>query len=285
MDAAHQRADLPTLRTIPGPTAASGDRRRFWRLVWHLAKTDFVLKYQGSAFGYLWSLLNPLMLFGVLYLVFTKVFRLGDSVPHYAALLLLNVMLFQFFADTTSRCVTSIVGAEGLIRKMEFPRLAIPLSIILAGTFTLALDLIVVLGYMLVSGVPVMTTWLLLPVLMVWLYIFTIGASLLLSTLYVFFRDIAQIWLVVSRVMFYASPVLLPIELFPPGWRKVLLINPLAPLFAQTRVWLVDANAPTFAQALGGEVFWIIPTVVLLGIFVLGAWVFDREAPRVAEQI
>ena len=275
----------PGLRDIRGPSALTGDTRRFWRLLWYMAKSDFKLKYQGSVFGYLWSLASPLMLFGILYLVFTEVVRFG-GVNNYAAVLIINVMLFQFFGDATSSAMTSIVARETLVRKMEFPRLVIPLSVVLASTFTLALDLIVVFAFLIVAtGLPVLSTWVLLPVLIVWLYIFTVGTSLLLAMAYVRFRDTAQIWTVISRVLFYASPVLFPIELFPSAWKALLLLNPLAPLFAQARVWLVDPSAPTFAEAMGGPVYWIYPVLVLVTVSLLGAWLFDRDAPRVAEQL
>lgn len=275
----------PELREIPGPSALSRDIRKFWRLVWHLGRTDFTTRYEGSAFGFLWSLLNPLLLFGVLYVVFTKIIRFGNDIPNYASVLLLNIMMFQFFAEATSRALGSIVGGEGFVRKMEFPRLAIPLSILLGSAFTLGLDLVVVLGYMLIAGVPVTTGWLLLPALVLWLFIFTAGLSLLLSTLFVYYRDTAQIWQVISRIMFYGSPVLFPIELFPADWKGILLLNPLAPLFTESRVWIVDPNAPTFSEALGGNVFWIYPTLILVTVVVLGVWLFDRQAPRVAEEL
>jgi ABC-2 type transport system permease protein len=275
----------PALVEIRGPSALSGSTRRFWRLVWHLARTEFVLKYKGSVFGYVWSLLSPLLLFGVLYLAFTEILRFGQGVENYAATLLLNLMLFQFFADSTSRAMTSIVGGEPLVRKMDFPRFAIPFSVVVAVSFTLGLDLIVVLAYMLIAGVPVTATWLLLPVLISWLALFAVGASLLLSALFVYFRDTAQIWTVLTRVMFYASPVLFPIELFPSGWKTVLLLNPLAPLFTEARVWMVDPGAPGFTEAMGGAIYWIYPMLVLVTIVILGFWLFEREAPKVAEQL
>jgi ABC-2 type transport system permease protein len=251
-----------------------------------MAKTDFQLKYQGSAFGYVWSLMSPLLLFAVLYLVFTEVIRFGGGVPHYAAMILLNIMLFTFFQEATSRSLVSIVTREGVIRKTEFPRLVVPLSIVLASTFTLGLDLMVVIFFIVfVDGVPVTATWLLLPVLVLWLYTFTVGVSLLLSTLYVRFRDTAQIWTVLSRVLFYGSPVLFPITLFPEGAKALLLINPLAPLFAQARVWMIDPSAATYSQAMGGAVYWIYPVLVMVSLVALGIWMFDRDAPRVAEEI
>jgi ABC-2 type transport system permease protein len=251
-----------------------------------MAKSDFRLKYHGSVLGYLWSLISPLLLFGVLYLVFTRVINFGGSVQYFAGMILLNIMLFQFFAEATSRSVTSVVLREGLVRKMEFPRLAIPLSIVLASSFGLGIDLLVVIGFLLfVVEVPVTATWLLLPVLLLWLYVFTLGASLLLAMLFVRFRDTAQIWTVLTRVMFYGSPVLFPIELFPASWKAVLLLNPLAPVFAQARVWIVDPSAPTFSEALGGGALWIYPMLIMLTVAALGIWLFARDAPRVAEQL
>jgi ABC-2 type transport system permease protein len=277
--------NVPELRDIRGPSALTGDPVRFWHLLWNAAKTEFKLKYQGSVFGYLWSLMSPFLLFGILYLVFTKVIRFG-AVNHYAAMLIINILLFQFFAEVTNRAMTSIVGREALVRKMEFPRLVIPLSIVLAATFTLGIDLVVVLGFLVViTGLPVLDTWVLLPVLILWLYAFTVGAALVLSMVYVRFRDTAQIWAILTRVLFYGSPVLFPIELFPPAWKAILVVNPLAPLFTESRVWLVDPSAPTFSEAMGGGVYWIFPALVLVMVLALGFWLFDREAPRVAEQL
>jgi ABC-2 type transport system permease protein len=273
------------LREIRGPRVLGRDPRRFWRLLWHLARFDFKLKYAGSVFGYLWSLVGPLVLFGVLYLAFTRIVRFGTGVENYAVVLLFNIMLFQFFAEATSRSLSSIVAREPLVRKMEFPRLAIPLSVVLASTFGLAIDLIVVIGFALAAGVPVTATWLLIPVLVLWLYAFTVGASFLLATLYVRFRDIIQIWQVLSRAMFYGSPVLFPIELFPTGWKPLLLLNPLAPLFAQARVWFVDPGAPSYAEAMGGGIYWIYPTLILVTVIALGIWYFGRETPRAAEAL
>jgi ABC-2 type transport system permease protein len=275
----------PVLRDIRGPSAFGADAARFRRLLWYMAKTEFRLKYQGSVFGYLWSLVSPLLLFGVLYLVFTRVVRFGNDVQHFPAVLLLNIMLFQFFADASSRAVFSIVQREDVVRKMEFPRVVIPLSIVLATSFTLALDLVVVIGFILAIGVPVTATWLLWPVLVLWIYVFTIGASVLVSTLFVRFRDIAQIWTVLTRVMFYGSPVLFPISLFPAGWKAVLLLNPLAPLFTESRVWIVDPSAPSFSEAMGGAIYWLYPSLVFVSVIVLGFWLFQREAPRAAEEL
>jgi ABC-2 type transport system permease protein len=250
-----------------------------------LARTEFVLKYKGSVFGYLWSLVSPLLLFGVLYVAFTKVFRVGGDIPHYAVLLLLNLTLFDFFADTTSRAMTAMVARESVVRKMEFPRLALPLSIVLASTFTLVLNLIVVVGFALATGVHPIWTWLLFPVLLLYLYGFTVGCSLLLSPAFIRFRDTAQIWIVITRAMFYASPVLFPIEFFPAGAKIALAVNPLAPLFAESRIWFLDPGAPTFGEVMGSSAYLIFPLFFYALVVVVGTWLFQHDAPHVAEEL
>src|SRR5512141_1675457 len=123
------------LRPVTGPSALAGDVRRFLVLTHTLAVAEFKLRFFGSALGYLWQLMRPLMLFGVLLLVFTKVARFGDAVPHYAEGLLLGIVLFTFFSESTGGAVTSLVNRESLVRKIEFPRLAVPLSVVLQSTF------------------------------------------------------------------------------------------------------------------------------------------------------
>ena len=120
-------------RPIRGPSALGGDLRRFVALTTTLAITDFKLKFFGSVLGYLWQLMRPLMLFGVLLAVFTQVFRIGAEVPNYPVLLLFNVVLFGFFQESTLTAVHSIVNQESVVRKTQFPRLVIPLAVVLTG--------------------------------------------------------------------------------------------------------------------------------------------------------
>jgi ABC-2 type transport system permease protein len=273
------------LRDIRGPSVLGGGWRRFWRLSWRMARTDFVLRYHGSVLGYAWSLMNPLLLFGVLYLAFTEVLRFGDQIDYFPALLLLNLMLFQFFSEVTSRSVISIVTSENLVRKMEFPRLAVPISLVLAGTLTLLLDLVVVFGYVIASGVPVRPTWLLFPVLLLVLYALTVGFSLLLSSLYVRYRDVAQVWIVATQALLYSSAVIFPLDFIPESLRSVLALNPLVWVFTQTRAWIIDPNAPSFIDVMETPTTLVGAAFVFVGVIALGVWTFIREAPRAAEEL
>lgn len=275
----------PALRDVQGPSALGGGTKRFWELTWLLATTDWKLNYLGTAFGYLWSLIRPLLLFGILYTVFSRILNLGAGIPHWPALLLFNVMLYTFFNESATRAVASIPGNEHIVRKTQFPRLVIPLSVVLTGVFNLCLNLLVVFVFLAATGVPPMLGWLALPLVVVLLVVLTTGVATLLSVLYVRFRDVSQIWSVLALAIFYASPILYPVQKVPGSLTWLLCINPFAPLANEVRRLLVQPDAPSSVEA-AGTVFAIIgPAIVLVVVCVLGYWAFMRAAPQVAEEL
>jgi ABC-2 type transport system permease protein len=277
------------LREVRGPGALGGGRQRFFDLLWLMAVTEFKRVYFGTVLGYLWSLVRPLLLFGVLYFVFTEGLKIGntDEVEHYAVLLLMGIVLYTFFQESTTQSVTSVVNQEGVVRKTQFPRLVIPLATVLTATFNFTLNFLVVLAFVLVFGVDPSWTWLLLPVALFFLISFTVAASAALSVLYVRFRDVAIIWAVVAQVLFYATPIIYPITVFnSQTTERLLMINPLAVIFEQVRVWvLAEPQAPTAAEAAGGAVYLLPAAAIFVGICVFAAWIFRREAPRIAEDL
>jgi ABC-2 type transport system permease protein len=273
------------LRDVRGPSALGGGWRRALELLYLIAVTDFKRTYFGTALGYVWSLARPLMLFGVLLAVFTQVFRLGSQVPHYPVLLLLNVVLFGFFSEATTTAVTSIVNQESVVRKTQFPRLVIPLAVVLTSLFNLSLNLVVVFVFILAFGVGPMWTWLLFPVVLALLLAITIAVSMIVASLYPRFRDMAIIWTVASTILFYGTPVLYPLDVVPDTLRDILVINPLAPLFELARIWMIDPGAPGPADAAGGFVHLLPAIAIYVGTCALAVWVFNREAPRIAEEL
>jgi ABC-2 type transport system permease protein len=278
----------PTLREVRGPSAVGGGRQRFFDLLWLMSVTEFKRVYFGTVLGYLWSLIRPLMLFGVLLFVFTQALKFDTKeVEHYPVMLLLGIVLYTFFQEATNQSVTSVVTQEGVVRKTQFPRLVIPLATVLTCSFNLALNLLVVFVFILASGVDPTWTWLLLPVAVLFLFVLTAAVSSALSVLYVRFRDVSIIWAVVAQVLFYATPILYPITLFDnPTTERLLMINPLAVIFEQVRVWvLAEPNAPTAAEAAGGAIYLIPAAAIFVGLCAFAAWIFDREAPRVAEDL
>jgi ABC-2 type transport system permease protein len=275
----------PDARPIRGPGAYGGGLPRFVYLTWTMGLTEYRLTYFGSMLGWLWALMRPLLLFGVMYVVFTQIVRFGDDIPNYPVLLLLNIVLFSFFTDATTRAVTCVVEGEGIVRKMHFPRMVIPLSRVLTGVLNLAVSLAAVLVFLLAYGVSPMWTWLLLPLVLAPLVAITASAAMLVSALYVRFRDVGPIWAVVTTALFYGSPVLYTIEAVPEDWRTLVLCNPLAALLEQARHWLVDPDSPGVVDAIGGWGWALVPAALGVGICVLGLWVFNREAPRIAERL
>lgn len=271
---------------VKGPSALAGSPRRFVHLSLTLAVTEFKLRFFGSVLGYFWQLARPLLLFGALYLVFTEFVRIGEAVPFYPVVLLTNILLFTFFADGTG-AVGSLVERENLVRKIDFPRLAVPVSVVLTAIFNLALNLLVVLTFALASGVEPSWSWLQVPVLVAALIAFTLGFATLLSALYVRFRDIRPIWEVSLQLFFYGTPIIYTIETIDqaPWLKELIMLNPLAAILEQVRHALIDPAAPSAAAAAGGAERLLIPAGILVAVFALGLWVFNREAPRIAEEL
>ena len=273
-------------RRVRGPSAFGGGWRRTLYLTWIIGLTEYRLTYFGSALGYLWSLMRPLMLFGVLYVVFTQVVNFGDDIVNYPMLLLFNIVLFNFFADASSRAVTSVVEREAIVRKMSFPGMVIPFARVLSGGLNLGVSLVAVFIFLLGYGVNPRWTWLLLPLLLVPLVLLTLAVAMLLSALFVRFRDVGPIWAVISTALFYGSPVLYAIDKVPEEYRQVLmLVNPLADILEQGRRWVIDPNAEGAVAAAGGGAWILVPVAVGLAVCALGVWVFNHEAPRIAERL
>jgi len=273
---------------VAGPRAISGDPSRFWHLTLTLAYTDWKLRFFGSVLGYLWSLLRPLMLFGILYFVFSLIVRIGDQVENYPLVLLVGVVLFSYFSEVTSDCVQCVVDREQLVRKVTFPRMVVPLSVALSGSFSLVLNLVAVAVFVAASGVDPRLSWLLLPIPLLLLIAVAAGVGMLVSALYVPFRDVRPIWDVVLQGLFYATPIFFPIQ-FVIGQgellTKLVLLNPLAVIIVDARHLLLGPEAPSAADAAGSTAWLLIPAAVLVAAVALGFWVFNALAPRAAEDL
>jgi ABC-2 type transport system permease protein len=275
-----------------GPSAFGSDLRRFWALTSTLARTEFKLRFFGSVLGYVWSLMRPLMLFGVLYFVFVVIAKVG-TFPYYGVYLLASIVLFTYFAEVTGASVTCLVAREGMLRKVRFPRMVIPLAVSLTALFNLGMNLIAVLVFALISGVRPRWTWLEMPPLVALLVALATGIGMLLSALYVRYRDVQPIWDVVSQALFYASPVLYAIDkakgksIAGLNAEHLLMCNPLAVVFTQMRYAVLPTGdgAQSAVAAIGGWSHLLVPLGIVGGVFALGLWYFNREAPRIAENL
>jgi ABC-2 type transport system permease protein len=271
---------------VPGPSALGGGLRRALELLLVIAVTDFKRTYFGTALGYVWSVARPLMTFGVLLAVFTHVFHFAGSVRHYPVFLLFNIVLFGFFQDATSVAVGSIVAHEAVVRKTQFPRLVIPLAVVCTTMFNLLLSLLVAVAFLLAAGIAPSPSWLLLVVILLVLLIFTTAVSMIVSALYPRFRDIGIVWGVLSMALFYATPVLYPIRVVSAGFRDLIALNPLAPIFDLAQRWITAPSTPwPSAAQMGGPVRLGISIVTYGAVCAFAVWIFRREAPRIAEAL
>jgi len=256
-----------------------------------MARTEFKLRYFGSVLGYLWSLMRPLLFFGVLYLFFTKVVGLGKGIPHYGVYLLTCIVFWNFVAEATGSAVNCLVTREGLLRKVRFPRMVVPLSVSLTATFNLAMNFIAVIVFATLDGVAFGVRWVeLLPIAIALIFLAT-GLAMLLSALYVRFRDVAPIWEVTLQVWFYTSPIMFPAtsiaRRFGPGLVHYALLNPVAILLTQAGYAFIGHDTKHFppAERIAGLTTLVIALATIPCIFALGWWFFSREAPRVAEEL
>lgn len=275
------------LREIPGPSAFGGGLRRTWDLLWLISVTEFRVRYTNTLLGYGWSVLKPFMFFGIIYLVVAQVLRFGGTVKDFPLMLVMNLAIFGYFQEATSMAVRSISGKESMVRKMQFPRIVIPLTVNLSSAISLLFSLVGVFVLFIVAGLEPRWTWLLLPLVLVLLVTLTTALSMLLSIAYVRSEDVGQIWTLFLRALFYATPILYPLNLgaIPESVQTVISANPLSPLLEQARIWVIDADAPTTVEIAGPVMGLIVPLVIGLAVCVAGVLLFRRDAPRVAEAL
>jgi ABC-2 type transport system permease protein len=306
----------PLGQPIHGPRALTDDWPRFWHLTYNIARNEFKLKFFGSALGYVWQVMRPLLLFTVLYIFFVVISKVGKGghpgEADYGVQLLGSIVLFTFFGEATSGAVRSVVDRENLVRKIQFPRLVIPLSLILLGLFNLAMNLVVVFIFALISGIRPMLSWIELPLILAMLVVFSTGIAMWLSAMFVKFRDIQPIWEVVTQVIFYSSPLIIPAETvrekLAHGQRHevvvgnvhhvyythvllyhilyhIYLLNPLVTVFQQFRHAMVNHATLSAGQLLGGWIYLLEPLAIVAAVLLVGFWVFNRAAPHIAEDL
>lgn len=259
--------------------------RRLANLTWTLAITDWKLKFYGSVLGVLWTLVRPFAFFGVIYFVFTEIAQLDANVHNYGIYILFALVLFNFFSEVTVNSVTSLVMRENLLRKMSFNPIVIPLSITVTALLNLGMTLLAVMIFVFAKGEWPTWTWLELPVLVAILALLATGVGMLLSALYVRYRDMQPIWEVVNQILFYASSVLYVATTVPEQYRDAFLCNPLSAIFAQMRHAVVDPDAPSLTALYDSSALIVIPIAIVAATFALGLWFFLRESPRVAEHL
>lgn len=270
---------------MSGPHAARVRVSRLLALAGTLAVSQYRLRYLDAAFSYVWAIARPTLLFAVLYAVFTVVGDLDRGVDHYAAYLFVSVVLWSYFAESTASAVTCLVQQGQVLRKLPVSPAVIPLSVVLSSFLDLAMSLLAVFVFLIATGVTPRLSWIELPGLIAFVSLYVGGVGMLLSVLYVRYRDVDQIWAVLRQVLFYASPIIYVVSVLPPSVERWALVNPLAAVFTQARHALIDPTAPTAAAVAGGPVYLLIPVGVVLAVLGLAAWMLRRDGPWLAERL
>ncbi|MFH1210105.1 MAG: ABC transporter permease [archaeon] len=246
-----------------------------FNLIRELALTDFRLKYNNSILGYFWSLLNPLLLFGTLYIIFSIFMRF--NIENYALYLLLGIIVWNYFSEATNNAMDSIINKSSILKKIYFPRYIIVLSSNITTFIGFLLNLVVFFVFFIISGLSFKFTIILLPVYIALLFFLTYGISLILSSLYVRFRDLSHIWRVLLQIGFWATPIIYSISIIPQNYQKLFLLNPMALLITNFRNSVIYDSFPGLS---------LISLILLcLLIFLLGFYIFNKLADYFAEWV
>lgn len=254
-------------------------------LLTELVRTDFKLRYQGSVLGYAWSLLKPLLMFAILYVVFVKFLRIGGDIPHYPIYLLLGIVLWNFFTEMTGQSLNSIVSRGDLIRKIKIPRWIIVVSASVSALINLGLNMIVIAVFLVINQVELSWTALLFPLSLLQIYVFGLGVSFFLAAAFVKLRDLGNIWDVITQAGFYLTPIIYPLSAIPSDlFQKIILLNPMAQAIQDARYNLVTHGTVT-SWSVFDDWKSFLPLAVVLLVILFGAWYFRRESKSFAENL
>ncbi len=258
-------------------------RTSFFDLVRELAITDFKIKYQGSILGYAWSIVKPLAVFGVLYLVFTVFVRIGADMQHYALYLLLGIVLWTYFADATNATMRAVADKGDMMRKVYFPRITIILATTISSAITLLLNFIIIIVFIVIARVvPGWNVILVIPLLLE-LFILCLGIGFITSAMYVKYRDVVHIWEVLLQLLFYASAIIYPLSMVPVKYQTFILLNPITQIIQDARYILVTDQTIIAGTRLPVPLVFV-PYLIPFILVIIGYFYFERSAKNFAEE-
>ncbi len=259
-------------------------------LLGELVKTDFKLRYQGSVLGYLWAVLRPLLTFAILYIVFAKLLRMGNDIPHYPVYLLTGTVLWSFFTECTGQGIQAIVQRGDLLRKISFPKYIVVVSATATALINLAINLCVVVIFALINGVSPSWSWFVVPFLVLELYTLSLGISFLLGAINVKYRDVTSIWDVLIQALFYAIPIIYPLSMvlesssFGLTAARIIMLNPIAQVIQDVRYNLITTETITAWEILPGSLQ-MVPILLVFLVLALAALFFRKRSKRFAEEV
>lgn len=262
----------------------TSSRTAYFNLIKSIGLSDFKVKYHDSALGYLWTLAKPLLLFSILFVVFTRFLHIGRDIPTYSVQLLLGIIVWNYFSESTITSMNSLVSKGALLRKIYFPREIIVLASGFTTFLTLLLNLAVLPVFMFAKHVPFEPRALLIIPLLAELFLFTIGLSMLLAALFVKFRDIGHIWEVSLQGLFYATPILYTPSLIPERFRGIIMLNPMAQIIQDMRKVVIAPDTLSAVNVLKHGLC-VLPYLLVAFVLTLGLWYFKKSSKYFAEEV
>lgn len=276
--ASARRGAVPAAEALPwiDPSTRSRQRSNYGSLILQFALKDFKIRYTHSVLGYTWSVINPVIFFGLYYIVATNF--LNVDIPKYPAFLLLSVVMWNFFSEGSSRGVGSLLSRADVLSKMVMPREVVVYSALLSAGLTFVINLMVLVVLLRITGTELTIAAIHFPLLLADLIALTLGVSLLLAPIYVRFHDIGYLWNIVLQVGFWMTPILYSELNVPENWRWIVWFNPVARILVDSRRCLVYGQFP-------GTQGFIITTLYSFGVLILGIIVFRRLQAKVADYL
>ena len=276
-DAGDAEASPRSPHGTPGvPTRWGRGHSTYGWLVLQFAIKDFKIRYTHSLLGYAWSVINPLMFFLIYYVVFALFFRI--NIPNYPAFLLIGIVLWNFFAEGTANGAAILLARANLLTKAVLPREVMVYAALLSAGLTFAINLVVLMIFLLAIGTSPHFSVIAFPFLLVNLVLLTLGAALFLAPLHVRFRDVGYLWGIVIQAGFWFTPIVYQESMIPDRGRWLIWVNPMARIIGDTRRVLIDGSWPDM-QAL------LVTTVMSVAVFVIGFAVFQRLQARLVEHL
>lgn len=258
-----------------------------------MVSSDFKVRYKQSVLGYLWSVLKPLLLFAIMYMVFVRFLRFGGDVPHFSVGLLLGIIMWNFFSETTTGGMMSVVMHGDLLRKIHFSKFIVVIASSMSALINFGFNFAVVLLFCLINGVQITWTIIFMIPLMLELYMLSLGIGLFLSALFVNLRDLSPIWEVVMQAGFYATPIIYPISMvvdrsgtYGPMLAKMMLVlNPVAQIIQDARHVMISPANATVWQWESNVFVAAVPVLMSALIFLGGYFYFKSKAQFFAELV
>lgn len=241
--------------------------RKYTPLIRELVRRDLKIKYRRSVLGYLWSLMNPLLMMCVLTAVFSHFFRF--DIPNYPLYLIIGQVFFSFFSEATNRAMRSIIDNSALLKKVYVPKFVFPMASVFSSLTNMLFSVIAILIVIVATGIQFSLTQLLLPVPIIFILLFSMGIAFILSALAVFFRDMFHLYSVFLTILSYATPIFYPVSVVPDEIRHFLLMNPLYHYIDYSRQILIMYSVPGLNET-------ILCAMLSIGTFVAGLVIFRK---------